>query len=140
MDVRDAFYHGIREQVRRVLGLLGEERTDKGLTAFEDGASNWSHCFFARALAPERLHDEYDVARILGLTTENVDRPLNLVPVRIVYRTFDGCSTMITKKELEQFIVSVRDESRPDEVMKLLKSIDFKDVETTPVRMAEVCG
>jgi hypothetical protein len=136
-NVNDLVYHGIRQQVRRVLDLLGEERTDKGLTAFEDGGKNWSQCFFARALAPERLHSEQDVARILDLKSTNGQ--LNLVPVRIIYRTFDECSTMITREELRDFIVSVRDESRPDEVMKLLRSLNFEGAESTPIEMGVSC-
>ncbi len=53
MDVQTAFYHGIRQNIRRVLVALGPERIEKGLTAFEDGASNWSDCFFARAFEGE---------------------------------------------------------------------------------------
>lgn len=137
-NVQDLFYHGIRQQVRRVLNILGDERIDKGLTAFEDGGSNWSQCFFARALAPSRLHNEKDVARILNLYS--VSGELNLVPVRIVYRTFDGASTMITRGELRDFIVAVRDESRPSELLDLLRSINYSNVETTPVEMAPSCG
>lgn len=137
-DVADMFYHGIREQIRRVLTLLGDERVDKGLTAFEDGASSWSSCFFARAFLPQRIHCEQDVARILGLETK--DGRLNLVPVRIVYYTFDGCSSMMTEAELKEFIVSVRDETRPSEVMNLLRSINYADVESRPVSMEARCA
>lgn len=98
-DLSQVFYAGIREQVKRVVGLLGEERTEKGLNAFVKGSSTWSHCFFAQALAPQHtLHNENDVARILGLV--NADGRLNLVPVRIVYHTFDKMSSMITKQQL----------------------------------------
>lgn len=138
MNVNDIFYHGIRSQVRRVLDLLGDERIDKGLTAFEDGASNWSQCFFARALAPARLDNEDDVCRALGLKT--TDGLPNRVPVRIIYRTFDGCSTMITREELQDLIVSIRDESRPEAVMELLRSINYADVENTPVEMSPSCA
>jgi hypothetical protein len=132
MDIRDAFYHGIHQQIRRVITLLGPERTDKGLSAFEDGASNWSQCFFARALAPETLSNEEDVARILGLYQHNGagskgQRRYNVVPVRIVYQTFDGLSTMMTKEMLYKFISDIRDESRPSEVMNLLKSINYDE-------------
>ena len=138
MDVNTLFYHGIRQQIRRVLDLLGPERIDAGMTAFEDGASNWSQCWFARALAPERLRDENDVCRILGLYSAN-GRP-NTVPVRIIYRTFDGLSPLITKEELAKLILDIRDESRPSEVMDLLRSIDYTDAEKTPVRMEPACA
>lgn len=139
-DLTHLYYQGIQQQIRRVLNLLGEERTDKGLTAFEDGASNWSSCFFARAFLPERIHSELDVCRILGLTSENTKSGYNAVPVRIVYYTFDGCSSMMTKKELEELIVSIRDETRPDEVMQLLRSINYADIENQPVSMEARCA
>ncbi len=130
-NIQDLFYHGIRQQIRRVLVLLGEERTDKGLTAFEDGSSDWSHCFFARALAPARLNDEWCVARELGIDT--------VIPIRIVYRTFDGQGRWINRDELKKFIEAVRDESRPSEVMELLKSIDYKGSED-PLSKQELCN
>lgn len=125
MNVKDAFYHGIREQIRRVINILGPERTDKGLSAFEDGASNWSQCFFARAVAPEVLRHEHDVCRILGILN-NEGKP-NVVPVRIVYQTFDGMSSMMTKAQLYQFISDIRDQHRPDAVMNLLKTINYDE-------------
>lgn len=138
MNVNDIFYHGIRSQIRRVLEALGDERIDAGLTAFEDGHSSWSDCFFARALAPARLHNEVDVCRELNFFSTS-GAP-NLVPVRIIYRTFDGLSSMITKQELVKLIIEIRDESRPDEVMQLLRSINYTDVDSTPVPASSFCG
>jgi len=137
-NVNDLFYHGIRQQIRRVLDLLGDERIDKGMTAFEDGEKNWSQCWFARALAPARLHSEDDVCRILGLTSTD-GRP-NRVPVRIIYRTFDECSTFITRQDLINLITSIRDESRPKEVLELLRSLNYTEAESTPVKMETVCA
>lgn len=112
-DLSQIFYEGIREQVKRVVGLLGEERTEKGLNAFVNGASTWSHCFFAQALAPQVvLHDERDVARALDLRRE--DGSLNLVPVRIVYHTFDRASSMITKEQLSTMMKDLLAEYRGD--------------------------
>ena len=139
-DLTHLYYQGIQQQIRRVLTLLGEERTDKGLTAFEDGASNWSSCFFARALLPQRIHSELDVCRALNLTSTNTKSGYNVIPVRIVYYTFDGCSSMMTKGELADFITAVRDESRPDEVMELLRSINYADLESRPVSMEARCA
>lgn len=136
-NVKDMFYHGIRHQVRRVVQALGEERTDKGLTAFEDGHSNWSDCFFARALAPEvnlNREGEVGVAKALGLLSSNGEP--NLVPVRIVYRTFDGISTQISRNEMKQLLTDIRDETRPDGVMQLLRSIDYTNAESTPLTFA----
>lgn len=133
-NVQDLLYHGIRENIRRVLTALGEEQVDKGLTAFEDGASNWSNCFFARALADDTSLASYDpegkIASILGL--QKPDGSPNLVPIRTVWRTFDGASQLITAEELKKFITEVRDESRP-EVLALLRSIDYASVETQAV-------
>lgn len=152
-DLSQIFYSGLREQVRRVIGLLGEERTEAGLTAFVDGQSSWAHCFFARAVMPERLHDERDVARILGLRRE--DGSLNLVPVRIVYRTFDGASSMMSKQDLHDLIREIQRENtviakagssleeakrwlenKPTNTLfDFMKKIDYSGIENTPVKL-----
>lgn len=143
MDLHAALYHGVLHNVRRVIDALGPERTDKGLTAFEDGQSNWSQCFFARAFAPEvmlsHLPDpEGVICRELGIL--NKEGKPNRVPVRLVWRTFDSCSHIITRQKMYEFISSVRDESRPSEVMELLRGIDYTGAEDTPISMtAESC-
>lgn len=128
MELNNLFYIGIRQQIRRVLNALGPERTDKGLTAFEDGASNWQQCFFARALADDaafrRERGEIGVAKALGLLSK--DGSPNLVPVRIVYCTFDGNSKLITRKELNDFITAVRDGQRPEAVMEVLRGVSYE--------------
>lgn len=154
-DLSEVYYDGLRTQIARVLNLLGEDRVEKGLTAFENGASNWSHCFFARALAPERLNGEEDVARLLGLTSPHSKNGLNLVPVRIVYRTFDGCSTWMSKDELRKMIHHIQNEaentlattdetmshaktwleSQKESVNNALKKISFAGVEVSPVKL-----
>ena len=143
-NVNDLLYHGIAHQVRRVIKALGDERTDKGLTAFEDGSSNWSDCFFARALSGEvnlNYEGEIGVAKALGFTSTSTRSGYNLVPIRIVYRTFDGNSTMISKDQMKRLISDIRDETRPDEVMRLLRSIDYAGVEENPVSFAgAACG
>lgn len=134
-DVRDLFYHGIRHNIRRVLVALGPERVDKGLTAFEDGASNWSECFFARALKPEhdltRGEPERVICEALGLLSTD-GRP-NRVPVRLVWQTFDSISTLITRDEMRKFIEDVRDEMRPAEVIELLRQVNYEGVEERPI-------
>lgn len=136
-DVRDLFYHGVRHQIRRVLDAMGTDRIDAGLTAFEDGASNWASCFFARAYPELRFYStpqaEYAIAEALGMGT-------NRVPMRIVYRTFDGYGIDMTKEQLRSFIEAIRDESRPDEVLDLLRSIDYTDTESTPADFSTVCS
>lgn len=141
MEVGNLFYIGIRQQIRRVLTALGPERTDLGLSAFEDGASNWHECFFARALAQDETfrheRSEIGVAKALGLTYAD-GRP-NLIPVRIVYCTFDGNSKLITRQELNDFITSVRDGQRPDEVMNVLRAVDYTNVKEQAVRVPVSC-
>lgn len=135
MDVNHIFYIGIRQQIRRVLNALGPERTDLGLTAFEDGDSNWHECFFARALAHDEKfcakRNEVGVAEALGLVTSD-GRP-NLVPIRIVYYTFDGNSKLITRDELNEFITAVRDGQRPEAVMEVLMGANYEGVNTRAV-------
>lgn len=146
-NVADLFYHGALHQIRRVITALGEERTDKGITAFEDGASNWSDCFFARALADDatfqRERNEHGVARTLGFV--RADGGLNLVPVRLVYFAFDNRESkttgVLTHEQIKKFIVDVRDESRDADAMRLLRSLDFSTFdEEKPVQMAGSCG
>lgn len=145
-DVQDLFYHGIRQQIRRVLDAMGEERIDKGLTAFEDGDSDWSNCFFARAFKGEvdlalSRDPERAICEVLGLFTQRPEgRIPNRLPVRIVYFTFDGNSTLITADEMKQFIIDVRDESRPDEVMRLLRSINYDDIENREIKPFVSCA
>lgn len=133
MDIRDAFYHGVRHQVRRVLEAMGPERIERGLTAFENGASNWSHCFFARAYPELSLNSgraEFQVAQALGMGT-------NRVPMRIVYTLFDGVGskTTMTKGDLRKFIEGFLDEKRDPEVQKaiddLIRSTDFSTAHDT---------
>lgn len=140
MNVKDAFYHGIRQQIRRVLEAMGEERVAMGLTAFDTGASNWGSCFFARAYPEVKLGHKEDpeeqVATLLGM-------PGNKVPMRIVYKTFDGLSWTISKGALHEFIKSFLDEQRSAavdaSVEALLRSIDYSDVEDKPVNFNLVC-
>lgn len=119
MNAKDIFYHGIRDQIRRVLTAMGPDRVDAGMTAFEDGSSDWSNCFFARAypdLALNQGSPEAKLCEALGLTTT--------LPLRTVWVTFDSASKWITRPQLKQFINDVLDESRPAEVMELLRSLD----------------
>ena len=144
MNVQDLFYHGVIEQIRRVCTALGPERLEKGLSAFEDGASNWSQCFFARALAGERLHDEHDVCRILGFYQARVgpkgERYTNPIPVRIIYRTFDSAGTTLTKVQLYKILSDIMDESRPSEVMDFLRTVNYAGAETTPANFSTACA
>ena len=129
MDVNVAFYHGIRQQVRRVLKALGPERVEKGLTAFEDGNHSWSHCFFARAFS-----GECNLA-VVGDPESLIQHKLGIdsrVPIRIVWNLFDQYDhylrqddkMLMTTKEFRSFIEGFLDEQREPEVINLLRSLD----------------
>lgn len=122
MNVQDIYYHGVRDQIRRVLGRMTEEQLDKGMTAFENGGSNWSHCFFARAFGGLASGDaEQKLMKHLDLDTP--------IPIRIVYCTFDGMGRTMNRKQLRQFIEDVRDEQRPQEVIDVLRSIGHNEAD-----------
>ena len=129
-DIRDLFYHGVREQFRRVLVAMGPDRIDAGLTAFEDGSNDWSNCFFARAypeLKRAGQHPEYFLRDALGFKT--------IIPIRIVWHTFDNLNHYMTPKQMREFVTSVRDEQRPEEVMALIRSLDIDKFQSTPVEV-----
>jgi hypothetical protein len=124
MKLQDAIYHGIHDQIRRVLNIMGDERIDRGLSAFEDGASNWRECFFARAYSDYNLERDAEkrLMKAMGLNTP--------IPIRIVYQAFDGANSWMSKAALYKFISDIRDESRPNEVLNVLKGMDFSTVES----------
>lgn len=102
-EIKDIFYHGVRQQVRRVLMAMGPERIEMGLTAFETGESSWSDCFFARAFPELDLNEgnpERTISDALGMHG-------NYIPMRIVYVIFDGAGAMMTKTQLKEFIVDI---------------------------------
>ena len=132
-DVKDLFYHGVRHQIKRVLDAMGEDRISLGLNAFENGASTWSACFFAQAFPEVNLQmgdPEAKIADLLGM-------PGNKVPMRIVYRTFDGAGVSMTKKGLVAFIQDFLDEKRDPAVEAILKGIDYAGAEDKGVDFAE---
>lgn len=131
MNVQDIYYHGVRDQIRRVLGRMTEEQLDKGMTAFENGGSNWSHCFFARAFGGLASGDaEQKLMKHLDLDTP--------IPIRIVYCTFDGMGRTMNRKQLRQFIEDVRDESRPEEVLTLIRGVNYAGAEDRQVHEANI--
>lgn len=124
MNIQDIQYHGIREQCSRILKLMTNDEIDNGLTAFEDGASSWASCWFARAL-PYLYLDEGQAERKL---MEHFKLG-TAIPIRMMYCTFDGAGVQMTKDALRQFIEAIRDERRPAEVNEILRNIDFSGVE-----------
>jgi hypothetical protein len=138
-NVKDLFYHGTRQQIRRVLEAMGPDRISQGVTAFETGASNWSACFFARAYPEVNLNigdPELKIAQLLDMGT-------NKVPMRIVYRTFDSMSTVMTRKGLLDIIHGFLDEKRDPEVQEaineLMANTKYEGVEDKPIDFS-VCA
>lgn len=139
MQFTDAYYHGVLHQVKRVLSAMTDEQIDKGLTAFEDGSSDWGNCFFARAFDQgynnSRQQPEVWLSEKMGFGK-------NRIPVRLVYTLFDGVGKqMFTKAMLYKLISDIRDQRRPDEILTLLKGIDFTKAEDLTHQFAgPVCG
>lgn len=146
MKVADAYYHGIRHQVRRVLSAMTDDEIDRGIDAFETGSSNWSHCFFARALDMDEHKTEWHLA--IDPQFPRVEAPtiwirnrLKLeshVPVRIVWHLFDGLGSgrTMSRDELKQLIVDLREDRRPAEVLELLRSLDLGIDEQKPIEVS----
>lgn len=136
-NVKDLMYHGVREQITRVLKAMGEDRISLGMTAFENGASSWSACFFARAYPEVNLHFQDPEAKIADL----LGMPGNKVPMRIVYRTFDGAGISMTKDGMLKFIRAFLDDQRPAEMQAamddVLKGINYAGAEDKPVNFQE---
>lgn len=127
-DVNVMFYHGVRQQIRRVLKALGKDRIEKGLTAFDDGSHDWSHCFFARAFEGEMRLDAVGDPEAVIMHRLNID---TRVPIRIVWNLFDQYDPYtqhqggtMTIKEFRSFIEGFLDEQRDSEVVDLLRSLD----------------
>lgn len=140
-DVSTMIYHGVRQNVRRVLEALGPERIEKGLTAFEDGESNWDECFFARAFKGEahlghpstalteaypavvKGRDFIDPSKHICLLLNDPNLRM-LVPVKMIWHAFDKMAGQHwTRADLQQFVNDVLDESRPAEVIELIRSM-----------------
>lgn len=148
MDIHDAYYHAIRQHIDRVLTAMGPARVDKGLTAFVDGNSNWSQCFFARAFAGEldlascppldnRAKHEYNASnpevqlmRALGIPS--------VIPIRTVYQAFDGMAKLISRDELERFIRDVQAKQYRDSADRFLDSITID--ESKPIEITTTCA
>lgn len=137
MDIQDVFKEARYHHVRKVLQALGPDRVAKAMTAFENGASSWSECFFARALKDEvdltnyitlpldiqkrRISNpEYQIMQALGIET--------VVPIRLVWHAFD--SHGMTRKQLQAMIDEILDDQPSKETLDFINSIDFDQYET----------
>jgi hypothetical protein len=136
-EMKDLIFHGVRQQISRVLTAMGEKRVLDGISAFETGASNWSACFFARAYPEVDLRagePEGQIAALLGMGK-------NKVPMRIVYRTFDGMNITMKKSELLDFCRGFLDEQRDPEqqaaIDAVISGIDYKGAEDAPIDFAK---
>lgn len=119
MKLSHIFDEAKYQHIRRVLKALGPERIDKALTAFDDGKSNWSQCFFARAVQGEVdlnkaswktipadiskrgiIGPEYELMKLLGLS--------DAVSIRFVWQSFDSAhATGMTRKKLKSMIEEI---------------------------------
>lgn len=130
MNLQDVFYHGIRDQIRRVLTRMSDLEIERGLTAFEDGSSSWSHCFFARACP--------DLGLDHGLPEQKLMAHFGLpspVPIRIVYQTFDGAGVTMKQWDLAKFVREVRLGENSSAIDEVLRGISFDET-----KVAEVCA
>lgn len=125
MNIQDAFYHARIVHIRNVLTALGPVRVAKGMTAFDDGQSNWSHCFFARAFAGELdLHGRPEVQLKEALKLPSI------VPIRFVWRAFDSAASAGMKRaELKAMIEKLTTQDHDDAVDKFLASIAFDEAQ-----------
>lgn len=134
-SVKQLMHEGIRHQITRVLEAMGDQRIEKGLTAFKDGASTWTACFFARAYPEINLLDRDPEARIAEL----LGMPGNKVPMRIVYRTFDGLGIGMTKRGMEDFIVKFLAQNQEDEAEldAAIAGVNYTGAEDRPIDFNE---
>lgn len=117
-----------------MITALGPIRMEKGLTAFEDGRSNWGECFFARAFEDEVSlfeHPEQTIMEATGIKTR--------VPIRFTWRSFDSAKeTGINRKQLEHLMREIMKQDHQDAADKFLKdfitSVQFD--EAVPVEMS----
>lgn len=126
MNLQDIFYHGVRDQIRRVISQMSDQEINRGLDAFTTGSSNWSHCFFASALPQcelDRGNPEKKLQQHFGLDTR--------IPIQIIYCTFDGASVM-ARADLKKFIHDLRFGS-VDDTLEQLKAIDFSQAESKEI-------
>lgn len=122
MNIQDIFSQSRTQMVRLVVNSLGPVRVAKGLTAFEDGKSNWGQCFFGRAFKDEAILHSYDaeetIMEITGIKTR--------VPIRFVWTAFDGLkATGLNRDQLKDLINNIVREENLKAVDDLLDSIDF---------------
>lgn len=126
MNLQDIFYHGVRDQIRRVISQMTDAEINRGLDAFQTGGSNWSHCFFARALPQLELDHGKPESKLrdhFGLS--------DTIPIKIIYCTFDGASVM-ARADLAKFIHDLRFGS-VDDTLEQLKAIDFSRAESKEI-------
>lgn len=134
MDIQTAFYHARYQHLRNVLTALGPIRVAKAMTAFEDGRSNWSQCFFARA-----FEGELDLNNRVVVPVEILERKIlapewqimnalkfkTVIPIRFVWQAFDRHNRGTTREKLQNMCKEIVANQHNDAVEEFLKSIEF---------------
>lgn len=130
MDLKTILYHGRIQLLRVVVDGLGQNRVAKGLTAFDDGDSNWGECFFARAFKGELdftdrtifFNDHQIETAIMAATGIKTK-----VPIRFTWQAFDNAKTTgINRQQLQKFLRELM-------VEKDLESLSLSDLESNPL-------
>lgn len=135
MNIQDIFYHGIREQIRRIVTQMTDLEIERGLDAFDTGSSSWSHCFFARALPQLELDEgkpEQKLMEHFGLK--------NRIPLRVIWCTFDGAGKVVSREQLRQFIKEIHLGESSPELDDMLRKIDYKAAEDKSLEACAVPG
>lgn len=147
-------HHARAHQIRRCLQAMSDEQIDSGLTAFDNGASSWSNCFWARVFEGFDLYkigaDGYTAKRgdkhrshyaIEWFIADRLGLESNM-PVRIVYNLFDGDGVRngMSRGQLRDFIHRARLEGDHDpQVLQLLAELG-NDVESAELVWSGGCS
>lgn len=115
------------------LGAMSDQQIECGLTAFVDGRSTWTSCFFARALGGlDHVSDPYKyVAHALHVPVHYVE---------LVVQVFDSYSPWLTKENLRRLVEEVRSQRTDRKVIdELLASLPTNTYDRAP-RMEVTCA
>ncbi len=133
MNIQDAFAQARYQLLKQVITALGPERMAKAMTAFVDGRSSWSECFFARAFEGEiclNKNPEQQIQDALGLPTK--------VAIRFTWTAFDSCQgTGIKRKDLEALCKRIVEEDKmSDDIADFVRSVNFDEFKTVSLDCA----
>lgn len=106
---------------------MTDEQIDRGLDAFEFGASTWSSCFFAKALKTDFRLVAYPSHAIAMMLSVDVGA------VNTVVKMFDNLAPHTTKDDLRALVIEARDSRRDAKAVEaLLASIPQEKFDLTP--------